>query len=103
MEYFVEMTTHVPQGTPDETVDDIRAREAARSRELAAEGHLLRLWRPPLPPGEWRTFGLFTADGDRHLDTILASMPLHVWRTDEVTPLAPPPNDPAREWTVRDD
>jgi muconolactone delta-isomerase len=94
MEYFVEMTTHVPQGTPEDTVDDIRAREAARSRELAAEGHLLRLWRPPLAPGEWRTFGLFSADGDRQLDTILASMPLHVWRTDEVTPLSEHPNDP---------
>ena len=95
MEYFVEMTTHVPQATPEDTVDDIRAREAARSRELAAEGHLLRLWRPPLAPGEWRTFGLFSADGDQQLDTILASMPLHVWRTDEVTPLSEHPNDPA--------
>jgi muconolactone delta-isomerase len=95
MEYFVAMTTHVPHGTPLDTVDDIGAREAARSRELAAEGHLLRLWRPPLAPGEWRTFGLFSADGDRQLDTILASMPLHVWRTDQVTPLSQHPNDPA--------
>jgi muconolactone delta-isomerase len=103
MQYFVEMTTHVPHATPQHTVDDIGAREAARSRELAAEGHLLRLWRPPLAPGEWRTFGLFSADGDRQLDTILASLPLHVWRTDEVTPLAPHPNDPALAWISRDD
>ncbi len=27
----------------------IHAREAARSRELATRGHLLRLWRPPHP------------------------------------------------------
>jgi muconolactone delta-isomerase len=94
MEYFVDMTTHVPTGTPDETVDDIRGREAARARELAADGRLLRLWRPPLAPGEWRTFGLFTAEGDRELDETLASMPLHVWRTDVVTPLLPHPNDP---------
>ncbi len=47
MEYLVNMTTHVPDGTPEQAVDDIRAREAARSRELAAAGHLL-LWRPPL-------------------------------------------------------
>ncbi|MGB8391339.1 muconolactone Delta-isomerase family protein [Mycobacterium sp.] len=94
MEYFVEMTTHVPAGTPDTTVDDIRAREAVRARELAAEERLLRLWRPPLAPGEWRTFGLFTADDDRQLDQALASMPLHVWRTDEVTPLSLHPNDP---------
>ena len=41
MEYLVTMTTHVPDGTPEQAVDDIRAREAARSRELAAAGHLL--------------------------------------------------------------
>ena len=94
MEYFVEMTTHVPTGTPEETVDDIRGREAARARELAADGRLLRLWRPPLAPGEWRTFGLFTAEDDGELDETLASMPLHVWRADVVTPLSPHPNHP---------
>ena len=73
---------------------DVRAREAARSAELAAQGHPLRLWRPPLRPGEWRTLGLFAADNDGELERVLASMPLRVWRTDEVTPLTPHPNDP---------
>jgi muconolactone delta-isomerase len=95
MEYLVTMTTHVPDGTPEETVADVRAREAAHSRELAAHGHLLRLWRPPLRPGEWRTLGLFAAASDTELESVLASMPLRVWRTDEVTPLSPHPNDPA--------
>ncbi len=95
MEYLVTMTTHVPGGTSQQAVEEIRAREAARSRELAAQGHLLRLWRPPLQPGEWRTLGLFAADGGEQLEEVLASMPLRVWRTDEVTPLAPHPNDPA--------
>ena len=95
MEYLVTMTTHVPDGTSEELVADTRAREAAHSRELAAQGHLLRLWRPPLQPGEWRTLGLFAAaDGDR-LEEVLSSMPLRVWRSDEVTPLSPHPNDPA--------
>jgi muconolactone delta-isomerase len=94
MEYLVTMTTHVPEGTPEQAVDDVRAREAARSGELVAQGHLLRLWRPPLRPGEWRTLGLFAADGDGRLEEVLASMPLRVWRTDEVTPLSPHPNDP---------
>ena len=95
MEYLVSMTTHVPGGTPEEAVQDIRCREAAHSRELAAQGHLLRLWRPPLQPGEWRTLGLFAAaDGDQ-LEEVLASMPLRVWRTDTVTPLSPHPNDPS--------
>jgi muconolactone delta-isomerase len=94
MEYLVTMTTHVPAGTPQEAVDEIRAREAAHSRDLAAQGYLLRLWRPPLKPGEWRTFGLFAADDDGWLEEVLASMPLRVWRTDEVTALMPHPNDP---------
>ena len=96
MEYLVTMTTRVPDGTPEQAVDDVRAREAAHSRDLAAQGHLLRLWRPPLRPGEWRTFGLFSAAGSGELEEVLASMPLRIWRTDEVTPLSPHPNDPAR-------
>src|SRR5262245_43775927 len=71
-EYLASMTTHVPDGTPEEAVQDIRAREAAHSRELAARGHLLRLWRPPLRPGEWRTLGLFAAAGGDRLEEVLA-------------------------------
>jgi len=94
MEYLVTMTTQVPDGTTDQAVQAIRAREAARSRQLAVEGHLLRLWRPPVQPGEWRTLGLFAAEDDDGLEKVLASMPLRVWRTDQVTPLSPHPNDP---------
>jgi muconolactone delta-isomerase len=94
VEYLVTMTTRVPDGTPDQAVADVRAREVAHSSQLAAEGHLLRLWRPPLRPGEWRSVGLFAAVDDAGLERVLASMPLRVWRTDEVTPLAPHPNDP---------
>ncbi len=96
MEYLVTMTTHVPDGTPAQAVDDVRAREAAHSAELAANGYLLRLWRPPLQPGEWRSLGLFAAADGGQLEDVLASMPLRVWRTDEVTPLSPHPNDPAQ-------
>lgn len=94
MEYLVTMTTRVPDGTPDDEVGQVRAREAARSRELAVQGHLLRLFRPPLQPGEWRTVGLFAAAGADGLEEVLASMPLRVWRTDEVTELTSHPNDP---------
>ena len=94
MEYLVTMTTRVPNGTPDEKVAETRTREAAHSRDLAREGRLLRLWRPPLKPGEWRTLGLFTAGGDAELEDTLAAMPLRVWRTDEAIPLGPHPNDP---------
>ena len=95
MEYLVDMTTRVPDGTAAEAIDDIRSREGAHSRELASQGYLLRLWRPPLQPGEWRSLGLFAADDGDELERVLASMPLRVWRTDEVTSLSRHPNDPA--------
>ena len=96
MDFLVTMTTHVPAGTSEQAVADTRAREAAHTRELAAQGHVLRLWRPPLQPGEWRTLGLFAAADADQLEEVLASMPLRIWRTDQVTPLLPHPNDPAR-------
>jgi muconolactone delta-isomerase len=95
MEYLVTMTTHVPDGTSEQAVADVREREAAHTQELAAQGHVLRLWRPPLAPGEWRTLGLFAAADRAELEQVLASMPLRVWRSDEVTELAQHPNDPA--------
>ncbi len=97
MEFFVDMVTTVPPGTGDDEVAAMRAREAAHSKQLAAEGHLVRLWRPPLGPGEWRTWGLFRADDAGQLDTVLTGMPLRVWRHDTVTPLSPHPNDPGRD------
>jgi muconolactone delta-isomerase len=95
VEYLVTMTTRVPEGTTAEAVDDVRAREAAHTRELAVQGRVLRLWRPPLAPGEWRTLGLFAAADTGELERVLASMPLRIWRSDDVTPLVPHANDPA--------
>jgi muconolactone delta-isomerase len=101
VEYLVTMTTHVPDGTSDAAVEDMRAREAAHSLELATEGHLLRLWRPPLQPGEWRTLGLFSAADRAELESVLVSMPLRVWRTDDVTELSRHPNDPGAQTDER--
>jgi muconolactone delta-isomerase len=75
MPYLITMITHVADGTPDQAANDIRAHEAGHSREPAAQGHLLRLWRPPPRPGEWRTLGLFAAVGGRQLEKVLASCP----------------------------
>ncbi|GAA1121767.1 hypothetical protein GCM10009630_19540 [Kribbella jejuensis] len=94
MEFLVTMTTRVPEGVTDAEVAEVRAREAAHTAELAGQGRVKRLWRPPLAPGEWRTLGLFVADDAEDLENVLASMPLRIWRTDEVTELSPHPNDP---------
>jgi muconolactone delta-isomerase len=88
------MTTLVPEGTADEAVQEVRGREAARSRELATQRDLLRLWRPPLQSGEWRTLGLFAAPDAAELEDVLTSMPLRVWCTDRVVALSAHPNDP---------
>ena len=64
------MTTHVPEGTSEAAIQDMRDREAARARELADSGHLLRLWRPPLQPGEWRSLGLFAAADEADLESV---------------------------------
>jgi muconolactone delta-isomerase len=94
MEFLVDMVTTVPDGTPDEEVDAIRIREAARSRELIAQGHLRPQWRPPLGAGEWRTWGLFRGADATELESVLSSMPLRIWRHDTVTPLTAHPSDP---------
>jgi muconolactone D-isomerase len=94
MEFLVDMRTTVPPGTSAETVADTRRREAARSAELAAQGHLRRLWKPPEGPGEWHTIGLFAAADEPEVRQVLESMPLHAWMEVTVTPLKPHPSDP---------
>ena len=94
MQFLTDMVTNVPEGTSDATIEDTKAREAKRAHQLAKQGHLLRLWKPPAVPGEWRTLGLFSADSEEHLQQILSSLPLHVWMTVGITPLTPHPNDP---------
>jgi muconolactone delta-isomerase len=94
MEFLTGMVTKVPDGTSPEKVDELRAAEAVRAAELAKKGHLVRLWRPPLGPGEWRSIGLFRAANELELREILNSLPLHIWMKVTITPLSPHPNDP---------
>ena len=61
MEYLADLVTTIPEGTSPAKVDELRAAEAVRAADLAKAGHLVRLWRPPLGPGEWRSIGLFRA------------------------------------------
>ena len=94
MEYLTDMVTRVPEATSSTKVDELRSAEAVRAADLAKAGHLVRLWRPPLGPGEWRSIGLFRATDEAELREILASLPLHIWMQVTITPLNPHPNDP---------
>ena len=68
------------------------AREAARSRELAAQGHLRRLWTLP---GHGRALGLWQASGPAEMQAMPRSLPLDPWMTVQTTPLSAHPSDPA--------
>lgn len=93
-EFLVELTTTVPEGTDQAEVDRIRAAEAVRAGELAAQGHLFRLWRPV---GELRSIGVWRAEDETELrEKVLGSLPLWPWMTAVVTPLQSHPNDPGR-------
>lgn len=92
MEFLVEITTTVPEGTDPAEVDRRRAAEAVRARELAATGHLIRLWRPV---GELRSIGVWAAADEKRLHTdVLDTLPLHPWMSLVITALEPHPNDP---------
>jgi len=93
-EFLVEITTTVPEGTSQEEVDRRRAAEAVRAKELAATGHLARLWRPV---GEVRSIGVWRATDEEELhEKVLGTLPLRPWMTLNVTPLESHPNDPGQ-------
>jgi muconolactone delta-isomerase len=67
------------------------AREARRTRQLAEQGHLLRLWALP---EEGRALGLWRASGESEMQEILGSLPLAGWLTVETLALSRHPSDP---------
>ena len=91
-EFLTTFAISVPEGTPGQTVDDTEAREAQRAKELAGQGHLLRLWRLPGPS---RALGLWNAGNLAEMQSILKSLPPDRWMTVETTPLSRHPSDPA--------
>jgi muconolactone delta-isomerase len=93
MEFLVEFDVEVPPGAPRSEVED-RERAEAAAAKLVSEGHLLRLWKPRVTPGEGTAVGLYRADSRARLDRLLASLPLADWMRITVTPLEPHPNDP---------
>ena len=93
-EFLVEITTTVPEGTDPAEVHQRRTAEAVRAKELAAAGHLGRLWRPV---GELRTISLWQAADEAELhEKVLDTLPLRPWMTFVVTPLESHPNDPGK-------
>jgi muconolactone delta-isomerase len=96
VEFLVEFDVHVPAGTSE---TEVRARadaEAAAAADLARTGHLVRLWKPPVAPGESKAVGLYRAESKDQLDALLRALPLSGWMETVVTPLETHPTDPAK-------
>jgi len=94
VEFLVEFQSHIPEEVSESELEARYAAEAAASAKLAREGHLIRLWRPPMAPGERKALGLYRADSEAQLDGLLGALPLHEWMQVTVTPLEAHPSDP---------
>ena len=95
MDYLVDFTITVPEGTPASEIQERMAGEGTRVVELAAQGHVLRVWKPMPDDGRSRAVGLYRAADDTELQAILESLPLRPWMEISVTALGEHPNDPA--------
>ncbi|MBV9047402.1 MAG: DUF3237 family protein [Solirubrobacterales bacterium] len=94
MEFLVGFDMTIPDGTPESEVKERVRAEATAAAGLAREGHLVRLWRPPVASGEITAVGLYRAENQEELDGLLGALPLTGWMKITVTPLEPHPNDP---------
>jgi muconolactone delta-isomerase len=90
-EFLVIFDLAAPEGAPPQALKDATAAEAVRTRELAGEGHLARLWQMP---GEGRALGLWRARDSAEMQTVLNSLPLTPWLSTQTTPLSEHPSDP---------
>ena len=94
MDFLVEFDIQIPDDAPGSEVEERERGEAAAAERLAREGHLVRVWKPPVAPGESKALGLYRADSRAQLDGLLGALPLADWMRVTVTPLEPHPNDP---------
>src|SRR4051794_31429723 len=94
MAYLVHFTLAVPDGTPASELEQRTTGEGTRVVELAAQGHVLRVWKPLPDDGRSRAIGLYRAVDDRELQGILASLPLRPWMEISVTAPAGHPKRP---------
>jgi len=91
-EFLVRVELTAPEGIDPDELSDLRAREAARAKELVASGNILRLWRSDSAWGNW---GLWRCTSREDLAQLMASLPLYPFMTVEVHNLRVHPSDPA--------
>lgn len=93
MEFLLHITVTWPaDGDPEEKARRISA-EHVRSRELAAQGIIKRVWRIP---GEWANWGIWEAPDATAIHDAVTSLPMWPYLDVKVHALADHPNDPGR-------
>lgn len=97
MEFLVRIQVHWPPDGDDAMREELIRQEGVRAGELAAAGHLRRLWRTP---GSWANVGIWSADDATQLHDLISSLPLYRWMRVRVEPLAAHPSDPGRAQTT---
>ncbi len=90
MEFLVHMEVARIEGG-EEREEQLREQEAARSRELARQGLLVRLWRVP---GRRENWGIWRADDADQLHAAFVSLPLFSYLTDYRSSPGIPPQRP---------
>lgn len=93
MEFLVHIVVEWPPGGDPDEFARLGSAERARAVELAAEGHIRRLWRIP---GRLANWGIWEAADATELHALISSLPLFPWVSAEVHPLAAHPSDPER-------
>ncbi len=91
-EFLVQMENRLPADFPPDRRAELLRAEAARARELASAGTLVRLWRVT---GQRANVGIWRAPTTMALHEALESLPLFPYLDIQVIPLSGHPNDPA--------
>jgi muconolactone D-isomerase len=91
VEFLVHIRVSWPADGDPAKRAELAAGDAARSRELADEGKLIRIWRIP---GKWASWSRWNAADPTELHAALSSLPLFPYFNIDVHSLATHPNDP---------
>lgn len=73
MEFLVNIKIQWPQSLAAAEKAHIIAAERARAAELAASGHLVRIWRVPCQTANW---GIWKAGDATELHDIISGLPI---------------------------
>ena len=84
----------MPDGTSPAEVDERTRAEATAAAALAAQGHLVRLWRRAAIEDDPTVIGLYAAKDQSELNDLLGALPLAAWLQVTIIPLARHSSDP---------